>query len=128
MNRMTPSESHATVDHRAGELIVCSYSQTTAGFWIMNGAVDRLPDEVDDDQLGTAIITALDSSEHGVPLSPGTGTPFSPVLRALGIRSYGRYMTGTAQVAVSRTAEGVLVTPKHNGGTREGFTEIEARG
>lgn len=123
---MPAREEHATVDQRAGELIVCSYSKTTAGFWVMNGHYERLPSDVDDEHLGATVLAALAASEHGVAVPPRTGTPFDPVLRELRLRSYGRYMIGTAQVGVSRTRDGVTVTPKHNGGTRQGFTEIEA--
>jgi hypothetical protein len=122
---MPEHEHYATVDHRADELIVCSYSKTAAGFWAMNGHYERLPDDVDDGRLGNAVAAALSDSEHDAPASPYTGTPFDPVLRELGLRSYSRFMTGTTQVGVSRTHDGVTVTPMHNGGARTGFTEIE---
>jgi hypothetical protein len=122
---MSAREQRATVDRRSGALIVCSYSKTTAGFWIMNGHYDRLPDDIDEEHLGVAVLTALDASKHGVAVPSRTGTPFDPVLRELGLRSYGQYMTGTAQVAVT-ALDGVTIAPNHNGGTRQGFTEIEA--
>lgn len=121
---MPDLEQYATVDHRAAELIVRSYSRTTAGFWVTNEQYARLPDSVDDDELGTSIIAALDASEHDVPVPSWSGRPLDPVLRELGLRSFGRYMTGTTEVSVTRSSAGVTVTPMHNGGAKAGFTEI----
>ena len=123
---MVAEEQHATVDRRAGELIVCSYSKTTAGFWVGNRHHKRLPVAVGDDELGAAVVAAPDHSEYNAALPPRDGTPFDPVLRELGLRSFGDYMTGTAQVGISGALDGISVTPKHNGGGKVGFTEIRA--
>ena len=114
----------ATTDLRGGELIVCSFSQTGPGFWIADGPFFRLPETARDDQLGTALENALGASRTGASPPPRGSTPFDPVLRELRLRSYGEYMRGTLSAGITRDGDQVVVTPRHNGGRRTGFTEL----
>jgi hypothetical protein len=118
----------ATVERRKGEYLVCSFSKTTPGFWVMNGLFRRLPGDVDDDSLGDAVSWALDFSTEGVNPPPLNGpSPFMSVLLELGLASYGQYMKGASSVGIRREGDRLTVTPKHNGGPRAGFTEIHER-
>jgi hypothetical protein len=114
----------ATADLRRGELIVCSFSQTGPGFWVAGGHFLRLPETAGDDQLGAALDEALSSSRTGASPPPRGSTPFDPVLRELRLRSYGEYMRGTLSAGIARDGDEVVVTPKQNGGSRTGFTEL----
>ena len=115
----------ANVDSRNGEFLVCSYSKTPAGFWIANGTFIRLPGGCSDDQLGTAATNALAASTEQTTMPPRSGpSPFEPVLRELKLKSYGQYMKGTLSVGLMREGPRVVITPKRNGGAREGFTEL----
>lgn len=115
-----------SVDARRGELIVSSYSRTTAGFWVMNGHFERLDAGASAADLGSAVARRLSDSESGVYLPPRSGpSPFRPVLDALGVSSYAQYMKGASSVGVAVTEGRLAVTPKRNGGSRTGFVEID---
>lgn len=115
-----------SVDARKGELVVSSYSQTTAGFWVMNGGFERIGEDAPAAELGSAVARCLAASESGVELPPRSGlSPFQAVLDALSLSSYAQYMKGAKSVGVAATARGVSITPKKNGGSRSGFLEID---
>lgn len=118
----------ANVDHRGNEVIVSSYSQTEAGFYIMNGVFTRLGEPLDDHELGSAIDDALSSSRDGIPVpDPESPLPATPILEALGLDSYAAYMAGARAAQVERDGEIVRVVPTRNGGAREGFVEIREK-
>lgn len=96
----------AQIDERAGKLIVSSYSQTTSGLWIMNGWFQVVDADVDDTTLGGVLVEALARSENEIPkpsreeLRAGYD---KPILRALGLRSTGRYIEGTKRLRCPTT-------------------------
>lgn len=112
---------------RESELIVASYSKTTAGLWVMNGWLRQLHQEADDEGLGETILSALDASENDTAVSVPDPNPDAPLLKMLGLRSYGVFMVGTQCVRVSRDGDTTQVTPKHNKGGQNGFTELTDR-
>jgi hypothetical protein len=115
----------ATVDSRKGTLVVSSYSRTIPGFWIMNGTFVTMHADGDEQSLGQAVFDALDASTDGLaPPSRNGPSPFAGVLRDLGLSSYGQYMEGAVSVGVCREGEGLVVTPKRNGGVSSGFVEM----
>jgi hypothetical protein len=115
----------AQIDLRHGELIVTSYSRTTAGFWVMNGKYARLRAGVDDHELGHTVDQALSASRDRVPVPPRRGPlPFAPVLDELQIDSYGSYMRGVRSVQVARSDAVVELMPMRNEGAQGGFVEI----
>jgi len=118
------NEQRATVDCRDGQLIVASYSKTVPGFWVMNGSFEILPVEVDSARLGAAVDAALEHSGHEFPSPDPSYRPITPVLDALGLRSFAAYLKGATSADVARTG---LITFRstHNAGTRTGFVEIE---
>lgn len=115
--------AHATVAARRDSLIVSSYSQTTAGFWVGNGAFEILDRDVGDDLLGEALKRALAESRTAVPVPDWSVLPIAPILTALGLKSVATYMKGTTEVSVT-VGESMTLTPTRNGGTRQGFVEI----
>jgi hypothetical protein len=113
----------ASVDHRKSEYIVTSYTQTDAGFWQMNGHFSRLRSSAVPDDLGQAVLSALDASNR-LPLTHtgASESAFAPVLEELGLKTYTQYMKGTLSVSVEIAEGDVLsITPMRNGGAREGF-------
>jgi hypothetical protein len=120
-------EQSANVYKRESELIVASYSKTTAKLWVMNGWLRQLPREADDEGLGEAILSALDASENDIDVPVVDPNPEAPLLKMLGLRSYGVFMVGTQCVRVSRDGDTTRVTPKHNRGGQNGFTELADR-
>jgi hypothetical protein len=116
----------AHVDLRRGEYIVWSSSRTVNGMWVMNGRFRRLPKDTGASELGAAVEWALSGSTEGVPQPPlrDAPSPFQPVLDALGVPSYAKYMAGTRSTTVERDGRGLAVTPHRNAGARGGFVPM----
>ena len=89
-------------DERNDEFIVASYSKAKPGFWVMNGWVRRVPVGARDEDLATTIESGLDASEEGIEAPARDSNPARPMLKLLGLRSYGAYMNGTRSVGVVR--------------------------
>lgn len=113
------------VDLRKGEYIVCVYSRTGTGIWVLDGTPERLPQEATPVQLGTTVNDALDRSRSGLPELTRDSKPSQPLLDLLQVRDYATYAKGTRSVEVYRDGETVEVTPRRNEGGRNGFTPIE---
>jgi hypothetical protein len=120
-------EQSVNVYKRESELIVASYSKTTAGFWMFNGWLRQVRAETDDGGLGAAIMSALDASENDIDTPAPNSNPDAPLLKMLGLRSYGAFMIGTQCIRVTRDGGAMQITPKRNGGGRDGFTELTDR-
>lgn len=123
------TEKLASVDLRQGEYIVCTYSKTSAGFWVLDGTPARVPQESPADELGAAIRNALSQSREGVDGPGRDGKPAQPLLDLLGLPDYATYAKGTRSVEVyvepSSEGEAVEVTPQRNEGSQDGFTPID---
>jgi hypothetical protein len=113
----------AAGDLRGDRLIVSSSSQTKDGFWISNGSFEILPADHPDEELGAAVLRMLDASRTGVrtPDLRRSPSPFTPVLEALGVRSWAEYARGVRHVHIERRDHVVELTPSRNGGAKEGF-------
>jgi hypothetical protein len=116
----------AHVDLWRAEYVVWSSSRTVSGMWVMNGMFRRLPRTAGSRELGAAVERALSASVEGVPQPPlrDAPSPFQPVLEALRLPSYARYLSGTRSTMVERDSTEVVVTPQRNGGGRGGFVPI----
>lgn len=118
----------AGVDLRQGEYIVCVYSKTPKGVWVLDGIPSRLPEQSTAEQLGVVIREALDQSRFGVPELTRDSEPDRPLLDLLQLPDYATYAKGTRSVKVRSEStddgETIVVTPRRNGGPRRGFTSI----
>jgi len=120
--RTGDSVVRAEVYSRGTDIIVCSYSKTLPGFWVMNGSFIRLSDHAEDARLGTAVLDGLAASTQGIgPPDPKGPSPFAPVLKVLGIRSFSQFAAGACAVNIERRGTGITVTPTVNGGSQRGF-------
>lgn len=113
------------VDLRKGEYIVCVYSRTGRGVWVLDGTPDRVPQEATPVQLGTTINDALDRSRDGLPELTRDSKPAQPLLDLLQVQDYATYAKGTRSVDVYRDGDTVRVTPNRNEGGSRGFTPIK---
>jgi hypothetical protein len=113
------------VDLRAGEYLLCVYSQTARGIWVLDGTPDRLPAESAAAELGAAIENALKRSRHGIDELTRDSDPARPLLDLLGLPDFATYAKGTRSVEVYRDRETVEVTPRRNDGARRGFTPLD---
>lgn len=113
----------AAVDLRGHRLVIYASSQTRDGFWITNGTFELLDRDAEDEELGAAVLRVLATSRVGVrtPNLRRAPSPFTPVLDALGLRSWNAYARGALHVHVERSGRTVELTPSRNGGTKEGF-------
>jgi hypothetical protein len=113
------------VDLRAGEYLVCAYSKTAQGIWVLDGAPDRLPADSSAAELGAAVDNALRRSRHGVDDLTRDSEPARPLLDLLGLPDFATYAKGTRSVEVYRDGDDVEVTPRRNDGPRRGFTPLD---
>jgi hypothetical protein len=118
--------SLAAADLRGDRLIVYSSSQTKDGFWVTNGTFEILDVGPPDSELGVAVLRMLDASRSGVrtPDLRRIPSPFTPVLEALGVRSWAAYARGVRHVHIERQDRVVELTPSRNGGSKEGFVGL----
>lgn len=114
----------AVVDLRRGALFVLSHSSPRRGRFF-NGWFRKLDESVPDDELGRVVRMALAESKTGVPQPNLRVEPEEWKLhrQAAGVRTYGQYMKGTREVGVvlDDSPLGLRLTPRHNGGARDGW-------
>lgn len=119
----------SNVDLRAGEYIVQTYSQTEDGFWVLDGQPIRLPSDASPGELGQATKDALEVSRQDIANPPREANTARPLLEMLGLRDYATYARGTRSVGVraddTPDGEQIKITPKRNGGARNGFTPLK---
>jgi len=116
----------ASVDLRQGEYLVCPYSRTAKGIWVLDGKPVRLSETgTTAEQLGEAIDAALAQSREGVEELTRDSQPARPLLDLLQVPDYATYAKGTRQVEVYRDGDTVELTPQRNEGGRRGFTPID---
>jgi hypothetical protein len=114
-----------TIGLREGEYILCVYSKTGKGLWILDGVPDRLAQEVAADQLGSAVQDALARSRSGLDEVPRDSKPSRPLLDLLELPDYAAYLEGTRSVEVYGDGDTIEVTPFRNEGPSGGFTPIK---
>src|SRR5947209_20141020 len=110
------------VDLWHGEYIVCTYSKTPMGVWVLDGTPARLPQDSTTDRLGAVIREALARSRVGVDELTRDSQPSRPLLDLLQVPDFATYARGTRSVEVysepSGDSETVEVTPTRNEGSR----------
>jgi hypothetical protein len=116
------------VDLWHGEYIVCTYSKTPMGVWVLDGTPARLPQDSTTDRLGAVVRDALAQSRVGVDELTRDSQPSRPLLDLLQVPDFATYAKGTLSVEVysepSGDGETVEVTPRRNEGARRGFTPM----
>jgi hypothetical protein len=112
----------AHVDHRGTQLIFLSYSRTPDGPWSFNEHFSCRPDDLSDEEIGTALLEALAfSTEEASPRPQGSQRPLEPVLRTIGVPTYDRYLRGLSAVSVKRDGTKIAITPLENLGAGRGL-------
>lgn len=118
----------AGVDLRQSEYIVCVYSRTPKGVWVLDGTPTLLPEESTADQLGLAVREALARSREGFPELTRDSMPSLPLLRLLHLPDFETYKKGTRSVWIrsepADDGETLKVTPLRNEGSRGGYSSI----
>ena len=117
----SPAERRASVDLRGDRVFVVARVRTAAGIWYVGDRFEEMPADAPDEQLGSAVETAL---EHSVEVPGRKDEWLDALLKAAGVRSWSRYAKGLRSVSVLHAGEDVTVTPKRNLGAREGFEEM----
>lgn len=115
-----------TIGLRKGEYILCVYSKTGKGVWVLDGTPDRVAQGVAVGQLGSAIQDALARSRAGLDELTRDSEPVQPLLDLLQLPNYAAYAKGTRSVEVYRNDDTIEVTPFRNEGGARGFTPIKA--
>lgn len=117
----SPAERRTSVDLRRDCLFVVARVRTAAGIWYVGDWLDKMRADAPDEQLGSAVETAL---EHSVEVAGRKDDWLDALLKAAGVQSWSRYAKGLRSVSILRVGEAVTVTPKRNLGAREGFEEM----
>jgi hypothetical protein len=120
-------ERAAAVDARDGRLFVSSWCESGRSF-VQGDWIEAVDEPVEDGRLGTLVRSALAAS-HSVPwpdFRAGPTPERQRLLKLAKVKSEAQYMRGTRHVEVTAgdTRPGLVITPYHNGGRREGFTEM----
>ncbi len=109
-------ERHATVYRRDREVIVTSSSKTTAGYWLDNGAYERLSVDINDRMLGESIERMLAKTQQNVPVpnwhADPKWNPLASLYESLSVRSWRGFAGRALLVSVTVTgSDRVEVTP-----------------
>jgi hypothetical protein len=107
----------ANVDLRSNVIYVQSYSGS--GLYIANGWIRVLALDVADAELGQAVFEALHNSGDSITAAAeGRERALAALLKAAGVRSYRKYVTGTRTVSVGVRPNSSSITflPCPNGG------------
>lgn len=101
------------------------YSQTHSGVWIASGRVRSLDHAADPEQVAIAIRDAFAESKRGVPHPRQDEWPSvqSPMLEAVGVKSWAALARGAKAVGLKLDESGVTMTPSANY-ARQGGEEL----
>jgi hypothetical protein len=102
----------ATLQARAGDIVLWSYSRTTDGLRIAVGPVVRISQGATDDQIAAAVRTVLDGSIEGIP-RPNPLQRLNHVLAVAGVTSERAFNRGARSVGLQEEADGtVILSPR----------------
>jgi hypothetical protein len=124
---MTQPEQSALAYHLGHRILVHSQSRTPEGLWIATAPFIRLEGTPDPEELGRAVLGALDASvmDHPTPADPKEVT--AALVKGAGVRSYAALQRAAALCGITRNTGGCRIVPHHNGGTSgdgRGFHEL----
>jgi hypothetical protein len=106
------------------EWVLTSMSRTTAGVWVANLVIHRLAHNCSDEDLGGALLAALEASALDVP-HPASWPEFHRKYRAsLGVVSYERFLARCRLLNVHLVNDTVLLAPHRNRGPQRGFEPL----
>jgi hypothetical protein len=119
----------AAVDQRGKDLILSSYSLTSAGFFILNDTMRRATSDIDVDRLGALVQQMLNASERLVETPSPADYPLASErhrFKLAGVRSRKAYHENCVSVYVDEANEedSLVVVPTHNLGSRAGFEAL----
>jgi hypothetical protein len=114
----------AGIYHRKGRYLVHAKASTTEGLVVFSEPTFTFEDNVEPDELGRAIVVALDAFRAGVR-HPRTSAEWKAVLVALlalgGVKTYSTFCKSARCVNIEEESERVVLTPTRNLGARGGF-------
>lgn len=114
----------AAIYERKGMLYVNSLCTTTVGIWMLTPPVLAV-DKDNLDGVGRAIMECLLASKGGVPHPKVFTNLVAPLLEVAGVKSIGAFEKLAKCVQVRMDDGGrVTLTPTRNGGSREGFVDL----
>jgi hypothetical protein len=106
------------------EWVIASMSQTTAGVWVANLVVHRLPENCDVWQLGATVIESLEASQTGVT-HPTDWKDFQQKYTAsLSIKSINRFEQASRLISVELDDRKIVLIPNKHLGSRKGFEPL----
>ncbi len=106
------------------EWVLTSMSRTTAGVWIANFIIHRLPRCGTDAELGNALLQSLEASALDVP-HPGSWPQHHRRYReSLGVVNYDRFLREVRFLAAHLINNVLVLTPHRNRGGDHGFQPL----
>jgi hypothetical protein len=99
-------------------------SRTTAGVWIANFVIHRLANTSPDDELGQAVLQALEASATEVPHPANWAEHHRKYRQSLGVVNYDRFLAGCRLLAAHQVSSVLVLTPHRNRGASHGFEPL----
>ena len=97
-----------------GRLLILSTSSKTVGrhgLWIEVGPIRVLLKQASPDEVGRALLDALEDSRDEVPLPHDPESVQVPLLKAAGVSSWGSFMRGASHIYFERDSSGIRMIP-----------------
>ena len=116
----------ATAYKRSDGWYFHAFSRTTAGIAMGAGPRIKLSNNAVRDELGNAVLTALEGSTTGVPhpMPKESAKSFQPMLDLACVKNWAAFSRGAANVDITLKDERLEFEPWRNAGAREGFVPI----
>ena len=114
-------QKHANLYLRQDLFIVAASSETTVGVWIETAPYFKLTTSASDEELGTAILSALQGSKRDVPHPTDWKNLQKPVYDFAGVRSWRSFVKGTTFVTLSDQSGCIAMASYIPLGTRGDF-------
>ncbi len=110
--------------------ILSSLSRTTAGVWVANGVVHRLPRDCSLEELGAALLASLAASQEGVPHPTNWAAFRREYQEALGAYNMARFEAESKLVTLSQVPlqEGAAfkLTPTRYDSSKKGYDPLKS--
>jgi hypothetical protein len=115
----------STVCRKKQKLYIDTYSKTEAGFWIVEGSIEVLPEVASPAEIAKAVRQALERSRQGVPTPDPTVDRTRDLVKLAGERSYSAFVNGLVSCEVATEGDEMRVYASDNKGIKGGIINRE---
>lgn len=109
---------------RGTRIIVHPWSKTSTGVLIGTEPFTSLRRDGPPEELGKAILCALESVQEGLPHPSDWSEIDKPLLDASGVKSWSAFVKSAIGALVLESENGIQFVPQENRGPRDGFQDV----